>query len=68
MDEYSDFSARHYFSKQTSFQKIVPKEQRDKFRMVYKSRMGGYTYGQITNSDMIFFDHYIYQLRDELYS
>ena len=48
--------------------KIVPKEQRDKYRMVFKSRMGCEDQRRISNSDMIYFDHYSYQLRDELYS
>lgn len=66
MDDYSDYSAglanlgRSY--------KIVPIEQREKFRMIYKSRMGGEDHRKITNSDMIYFDHYVYQLRNELYT
>ena len=66
MDDYSEYSAGLAFLGRSC--KIVPREQREKFRMIYKSRMGGEDHRRITNSDMIYFDHYVYQLRDELYS
>lgn len=66
MDDYSDYSAGLAYLGRSH--KIVPIEQREKFRMIFKSRMGGEDHRKITNSDMIFFDHYVYQLRDELYT
>ena len=46
----------------------MPVEHRDKYMMQYKSRMGGEELRRVTNSDMIQFDHYLYQLRDFVYS
>ena len=42
---------------------------REKYRMIFKSRMVGVEDPRkVSNSDMVFFENYLYQLRDGLYS
>lgn len=49
--------------------KLVPIEQREMFMMQFKSRMGADPeLHRVSNSDMIYLDHYLYQLRDFVYS
>jgi len=47
---------------------MVPIEQRDQYVMQFKPRMGGEQLQPISNSDIIYLEHFLYRTRDYVYS
>ena len=66
-DAISEYSGV-FVDKNANFNQIVPKEHREKFRMIYRSSLGDKEERKVTNSDIVYFDHYFFELQDHTYS